>query len=112
MLMGALGSGGSMPYWATANQYGIMPESSGATICAYAAQDYHKEKAFQYHWGLSIAGRTDGSSATEFIPDEIYAGIKWKPLSLDLGIWHRKQDFLANGPLLGSLSTIFSSTSR
>ena len=105
MLMGALGSGGSMPYWATANQYGIMPESSGATICAYAAQDYHKEKAFQYHWGLSIAGRTDGSSAAEFIPDEIYAGIKWKPLSLDLGIWHRKQDFLANDPLLGSLST-------
>ncbi|MCQ2170411.1 MAG: hypothetical protein MJY48_02490 [Bacteroidales bacterium] len=105
MLLGALGTGGNMPFWATANQFGLMPESNGAVISAYAGQAYHKEDAFQYHWAVSLAGRTDKSSAFQVIPDEIYAGIKWKPLSLDLGIWHRDRDFMAGDARLGSLST-------
>ena len=105
MLLGALGTGGNMPFWATANQFGLMPESNGAVISAYAGQSYHKEDAFQYHWAVSLAGRTDKSSAFQVIPDEIYAGIKWKPLSLDLGIWHRDRDFMACDARLGSLST-------
>lgn len=105
MLLGAIGTGGNMPFWATSNQFGLMPESSGGLITAYAGQNYHKDKEFQYHWGVSLAGRSDRSRAIEFIPDEVYAGIKWKPLSLDLGIWHRKRDFMGSDPILGSLST-------
>lgn len=105
MLLGAIGTGGNMPFWATANQFGLMPESSGGLITAYAGQSYHKDKAFQYHWGVSLAGRSDRSRAIEFIPDEVYAGIKWKPLCLDLGIWHRDRDFMAVTDALGSIST-------
>ncbi len=104
MLLGAVGTGGNMPYWATANQFGLMPESSGGLITAYAGQTYHQDKDFQYHWGVSLAGRSDRSRAIEFIPDEVYAGIKWKPLSLDLGIWHRDMEFMGSDPMLGSLS--------
>lgn len=105
MLLGALGTNNDMPFWATANQFGLMPESSGGLVTAYAAQDYHKESAFQYHWGVSLAGRSDKSSAFLVIPDEVYAGIKWKPLSLDLGIWHRQREYMASDPMLGSIST-------
>lgn len=105
MLLGALGTGGDMPYWATTNQYGIMPESSGGLMTAYVGMPYDSSKDFQWHWAASLAYRADKSNYYQLMPDEAYAGIKWKPLSLDIGFKHHDQKFLASDAALGSLST-------
>lgn len=105
MLLGALGTDGNMPFWATANSYGLMPESSGALVVAQAGMDWSGGKNWKYRWNVSLAGRNDNYSAFQLIPDEVYAGIRWKMLSLDLGIQHSERDYLAADPLLGSLST-------
>jgi len=100
MLMGAVSTGGSLPYWMTTNQYGLMPEQSGAVALVQAKTQYDTSKVFQYRWGVSLAGNTN----PKFIPDECYGSIKWKCLSLDLGLKHREPDFMASDPYLGSLS--------
>ena len=105
LLLGSLGTGGQTPFWATANQYGIMPESSGALLVAQASMPYDTSRVVQWHWGASLAGRNDRFSTFQVIPDELYGGIKWKVLSLNLGIWHRDKSFLASDPLLGSISS-------
>ena len=34
LLLGALSTGGTLPFWSSANQYGIYPESNGALAVA------------------------------------------------------------------------------
>ena len=36
MLMGALSTGESLPFWMTSNQYGLMPEHNGALALVQA----------------------------------------------------------------------------
>lgn len=103
MILGALatGPGGSLPFWMTANQYGIMPESSGAVAYAKAGQDYDLNRTLSWNYAVSLAATTD----SKLFAPEIYTGLKYKHLSLDLGIKQREQEFLAPDPVLGSLSS-------
>lgn len=104
MLLGAMSSGGGMPFWSTANRFGLMPEGSGALAWIGASTEYDTSKDLQWRWGTSMAAGMNTVSNT-IILDQLYGSLRWKSFSLDLGIKHREQDFLAGTPFLGSLST-------
>jgi len=99
------GSVDTAPYWATAGQYDVVPRSTGASGLLQMGMGYDLGKTFQWHWGASLGVRTDYFNKAQFLPDEAYAGIKWKCLTLDVGFKRKEGDFLAAGEELGSIST-------
>lgn len=105
MLLGAISTGGNMPFWATANMYGLMPEYSGGLIQAGAHTSFDESKDWKWCWGISLAAREEMHDGFTFIPDEAFLSGGWRNLSLDLGIRHEKQEFLGASEYLGSLST-------
>ena len=104
MLLGAVSTGGKMPFWATANQYGLMPEYSGGLIQAGAHTRFDDSKDWKWCWGVSLAAREEMHDGFTFIPDEAYLSGGWRNLSLDLGIKHEEQYFMGASEYLGSLS--------
>ena len=117
MMLGALSSGPAMPFWATANRFGLMPEADGGLAYIGASSQYDASRTLQWRWGASLAAgydsykpAVDSKGLTRIMLDQLYAGLRWKMFSLDLGMMHRDQGFLAGtssqGPAyLGSLST-------
>ena len=54
LLLGALSTGGPLPFWSTAGQWGLMPEGSGALALVQAGTQYDPAKDFQWKWGVSL----------------------------------------------------------
>ena len=110
LLLGALSSSGNLPFWATAGQYGLMPEASGSLAWVQAGTQFDGSKTFQWRWGASLAANTyndaldPGSSPLHPMVDELFVSARWKVFTLDLGSKRRGLDFLAADPFLGSLS--------
>lgn len=108
--MGALSSSGTLPFWATAGQYGLMPESSGSLVWVQAHTQFDEGKTFQWRWGASLAANvyndplSPGSSPFHPMVDELYVSGRWKAFTLDLGSKRRALDFYGADPSLGSLS--------
>lgn len=105
MLLGAVSSGGQMPFWEYSNQYDLMPRTSGYTAVFNTGMSYDGTKTFQWHWGVSAALRGDSFDGVAFIPDQAYAGVKWRCLSLDLGMKHPYALYYGSSRTLGSLSS-------
>ena len=112
LLLGALSSGTQLPFWAGANQFGLMPEGSGGLALLRAGTEYDATKEFQWKWGVSLAGQYDSRNVPEktadfsAMVDELYASARWKVFTLDAGMKHVDIDFLGAGmPALGSMST-------
>ena len=115
LLMGTLSSGGPLPFWMTTNQFGLMPETSGAFALARMGSEYDPSQTLQWRWGASLAANYGGSAATfkeddeKFISpmlDELYTSLKWKVFSIDLGMKRVGLDYYGAGtPTLGSMST-------
>ena len=107
LLTGALSTGPTLPFWMTANQFGLMPEHSGALALVQAGTQYDPTKDFQWKWGASLAANLDKGPTADFnlMVDELYASLKWRALSLDLGMRHDPLDFYGAAATLGSLST-------
>lgn len=126
-MMGALASGdGQLPFWMTANQYGLMPQYSGGLAMVSARSQFDPSKEFQYRFGASVAGNYSsglGAASSNSRPvvsgqslvsgqtadfqamvDELYGSVRWKVLTLDAGIKHRENDFTGADASLGSLS--------
>lgn len=103
MLLGALSSGGSLPFWAVSNQYGIMPDSNGALAVARASTSYDESKTFQWKWAVSLAAEADNNGFKPMV-DELYVSGRWKVLRADIGMEHREREFLGADARLGSLS--------
>lgn len=122
MMMGAISSGDVLPFWATANQFGIYPDSSGGMAQIALKSEFDTEKDFHYRFGGSFAARGDrflkGQSWNRaFLVDELYGSVGWKCLTLDLGMKHPEIDYFGASNTLGSLSStgghlIFSGNSR
>ena len=111
MLLGALSSGGSTPFWAVSNTSGLMPEQNGALGVISAYKPFDEGRTFQWQAGVSLAADyhgvkslDPGSSPSRFMVDELYAGIRWNVLRADVGMMHRDREFLGADPALGSLS--------
>ena len=103
MLLGALSSGGSLPFWAVSNAGGIMPSNDGALGVVQAYMPFDESKTFQWHAGTSLAASWDGSGVRPMV-DELFAGARWKVLRADIGMLRREPEFLGADPFLGSLS--------
>lgn len=121
MLLGAASGTGELPFWAVTNNYGLMPQHSGglALIDAHTASD--ASRAFVWDGGVSLAASAEVAQPLgdgRLMVDQLYGGVRWSVLSLDLGMKHHHRDFLSAGEnALGSLSTtsgsiIWSSNSR
>ena len=105
LLAGALsGQPDAAPFWQTTNQYGIMPRSSGGVALLQAGKPYDSSRTLQWRWGASLAVRSDAFGSFELLPDEAYASLKWRCLSVDAGLIRRDQDFLAASRTLGTLT--------
>lgn len=112
LLMGALSSENSLPFWMTSGQYGLMPETSGALALVRMGTEYDSSHALQWRWGASLAANYGStailSEAKDLHPlvDELYTSLKWKSLSFDLGMKRFGLDYYGAGtPTLGSLSS-------
>ena len=103
MLLGSVSGAGTAPFWSTAGCHGTAPESTGAVTLLGAGMDYDSSKTLQWHWGASLGALADGDG-TALIPDQAYAGLRWKVLDLDIGIKHRETLCTGADPSLGSLS--------
>lgn len=111
MLLGAIGStDGYLPYWMTANQWGLMPERNGSLVMLQARSEFDPAKTLQWRWGASLAANTynnpldPGSSPAHLMVDELYGSLKWSAFTLDVGNKHRDLDFYGASEALGSLS--------
>ena len=111
MMLGALSSGGTTPFWAVSNQNGIMPETNGTLTLLQARKPFDESKTFQWQAGASLfasysSARPDDPSGVPmaFGVDELYAGLRWNVLRADFGMMHRESNFLGAHPALGSLS--------
>ena len=113
LLLGALsgGPGEPLPFWATANQWGLMPENQGTLAMVKAKTDFDASRTLQLSWGVSMVangyvnGLDSGSNPIHLMTDELYGSLRWKALTLDLGIKHRELDFYGADSNLGSMST-------
>ena len=136
MLLGALSSGDGLPFWATSNRYGLMPDNGFALAVVDARRPYEIRRdsfvaqrapwndgcdagigngaeaalrqGFEWQCGVSLAAALEGKDGgVKAMPvlDELYGGIRWKPLRFDAGMMHRSREFLGADPLLGSLSS-------
>ena len=111
LLLGAMSSSdGYLPYWMTTNQYGLMPERNGGMALVAAQTGFDESKTWQYRWGASLGANAytnpldPASSPAHIMVDQLYASVRWKALTLDLGQKHRDNDFLGASEALGSLS--------
>ena len=111
MLLGAIGSTDAyLPFWMTANQWGLMPERSGSLAVLQARSEFNPDNTLQWRWGSSLAVNNytnplDPEGApTHLMVDELYGSLKWKVFTLDAGWKHRDLDFYGADKSLGSLS--------
>ena len=113
MLLGALSGGPAepLPFWATANQWGLMPENQGGLALVQARTEFDSAKTLQLRWGASFAANAysnsldPGSNPMHLMADELYGSLRWKVFTLDVGMKHRELDFYGADERLGSLST-------
>ena len=105
MLLGAISSTDGMPFWATANRYGVMPDSRGGLGLLGMGCEFDESKTLQWKFGVSAGLRTDTFDYKELLLDEAYASLRWTKIRLDAGLWHPRQSYLASDAELGSLST-------
>lgn len=113
MLLGAASSSGELPFWSVANTAGTMPQYNGAmsAIDAYAGSGI--SDGLTWDAGLSLSGVVMPSmfaldspvSPVQASVDQLFAGLKWRSLSLDAGIRIRPQLFPAAEGLAGSISS-------
>ena len=112
LLLGAVSSSeATLPFWMTANRYGLMPENSGMLAWVEASSPFRDDgKTFQLRWAASLAANSYSNAVLPDEPhfhgmvDELYGSVRWKKFTLDLGQKHRDPDFLGASPALGSLS--------
>ena len=102
-MIAAAGNSGNLPFWAQANTGGMMPATSGGVTCAAVETGYQPAGMLQWRAGTTLAGRVAAGEGASAQVNEAYAGIRWKVLSLDLGMKQQQAAFVANRNL-GSLS--------
>ncbi len=113
MLLGAFsgGVGQPLPFWATANQWGLMPENQGGLMVMQARTEFDAARTLLLRWGASLAANAyandldPGSNPLHLMADELYGSLRWKALTLDVGMKHRDLEFYGADVRLGSLST-------
>lgn len=107
LLLGAMGGGTDLPFWAASNNFGLMPQGSGglALVQAYSQNNPLISGNMNWDFGASLGASTAGGTNTLLV-DELYAGAGWKQLNLKAGMMHHRRDFLAGGTAIGGDCTL------
>ena len=106
LLLGAISSsGGNLPFWATANRFGVMPDAGGGLALLQFESEFDESKTLQWRMGMSAGLRTDSFNYKDRILDQAYASFRWHKIRLDAGLWHPEQHFMSADRELGTLST-------
>lgn len=108
-LSGQQATGHTLPFWATAGKYGIVPDSRSSLFQAGIFSDYRPFKSVQWAFGTSMAGYL-AEDKNRIIPDELYLSVKWKKLCLNLGMQHPEEDYEGLSSQNGNI--VFSGNSR
>ena len=90
----------TLPFWAVTNRHGIIPDTHGGLLLGRADLKYAVKPALDIYSGLSLAGSYTGSGMAGMV-DELYFGIGWKNLRLDIGMKDRSQDLFHGLSLTG-----------
>ena len=94
-------SGGVVPFWMRANQYGSVPPAGvSASVIGRMAREYNSVKPKFLDWGLAVEARANGGEKSSVTLIEGYAKLKLGPFSLRGG---RVKEF--TGLVDSSLST-------
>lgn len=100
-----ISSASTLPFWLVSNKNGIVPDENSGLLHFKLFSDFNKaDSKFDFSYGASIIGSQANKSEIFF--DELYTSLKWKKISADLGIKHRKTKYdglsVTNGNLLFS----------
>ena len=102
--MSGLGSTSrALPFWSHTNRGGAYPETSGGLLQGGADGMHYLGHGFSVDWGLGLAGyaaaspdaevhNTDGKQYRGMV-ENLYAGIGWEKLHLDIGVKARDLEF-------------------
>ena len=80
----------SLPFWAETNRHGIFPDVHGGLVTAGVSLDYSLPHSWYIDSKVSLAGSAVPGRFSG-MADEIYVGVGWKKLRLDLGMKDRFQ---------------------
>ena len=106
----------SLPFWAVANKEGLMPDTYGGLVNAGTDFRYCSRKGFEVYSGLELTGYMvpvrvsdvyvapivkgyeasplpKAGSAWSGQVNQLYAGVGWKFLRLDVGMRNRPYDY-------------------
>lgn len=108
-LSGMIASEKNLPFWATTNKYGIIPDSRGGLLQAGVFSCFNPEKKIQVGYGVSGVGYVTQERNKIFM-DELYLSAKWKKIRLDLGMIHPEEEY--NGISSQNGNIIFSGNTR
>lgn len=102
---GAFSSKSTLPFWLISNQHGIIPDENNGLLFLKLESDFTPSKAgFDFSYAASLVGSQGNKSELFF--NELYASLKWKTITFDLGIKHDKTKYddiaMSNGNLLFS----------
>lgn len=110
-LSGYVAAKDNLPFWATANKFGIVPNQSNFLIQSGIFSDFNKQHKVQMAYGVSFAGAVTSFNGTNsaFI-DQLFISAKWKFLRLDAGIIH--PDIEYNGVSSTNGDILYSTNAR
>lgn len=104
-----LSTNGTLPMWAYADKYGVVPMSNNVLLEASVFSDFNKKHKIQFAYGFSAAGfiaRGDNN----LLIDELYASAKWKFIRVDAGMI--RPDIEYNGVSSTNGNLVYSTNSR
>ncbi|MEG2340086.1 MAG: capsule assembly Wzi family protein [Odoribacter sp.] len=108
-ITGQASSKQNLPFWATANKFGIIPDSRGGIMQAGVFSDFNTQKTIQFSYGVSGAGYLTQNHKNILI-DELYFNTRWKKIQLNLGMVHPEVEY--NGVSSTNGNIVFSNNTR
>lgn len=91
-MYGVGATGNSLPFWAVTNKNGIMPDGHGALAAAGTDFRYSSGAGIDVYSGVRLTGSAvpEASRVWNCMLNELYAGVGWKKLRLDVGMKDRE----------------------
>ena len=114
-LSGSGSTAGNLPFWAVTGRNGIVPDARNGLLVAGTDFRYASRSDIRVYSGLKLSGSvfssssSASSSAWNGMVNELYAGVGWKKLRLDLGMIDREISYgglsLTGGDIVWSGNT-------
>ena len=114
-LSGSGSTAGNLPFWAVTGRNGNVPDARNGLLVAGTDFRYASRSDIRVYSGLKLSGSVSSSSSSASssawngMVNELYAGVGWKKLRLDLGMIDREISYgglsLTGGDIVWSGNT-------